>query len=229
MVEEAKKYHFNIVRVSSTKRRGSRIVGLDDEWKLFNSGADPSMSTQAGEGILTTSQLSECVFDWIPWKSQACLLKIEVKNRSLCLLQVYAPNALREYQAFEDNVNYALQRVGSTKSTVLLRDFNAHIETYACATIGKSKTSRLLFADDFVLLAFSESGFRHPLNSFAAACDIVGMKISTSKIEVLYLSRNPAQCSLQVGDVSLKEAEKFKYLVVVFTTILGSHPVSYIS
>ena len=38
--------------------------------------------------------------------------------------------------------------------------------------IGKCKISRLLFADDFVLLAFYESGLKHALNGFAAACDI---------------------------------------------------------
>ena len=42
------------------------------------------------------------------------------------------------------------------------------------------------------------------------------MKISTSKTEVLHLSRNPVQCSLQVGGVSLKLVEKLKYLGVAF-------------
>ena len=44
------------------------------------------------------------------------------------------------------------------------------------------------------------------------------MKISTSKTEVLHLSRNPVQCSLQVGSVSLKQMEKFKHLGVAFTS-----------
>ena len=44
------------------------------------------------------------------------------------------------------------------------------------------------------------------------------MKISTSKTEVLHLLRNPVQCSLQVGGVSLKQVEKFKYAGVAFTS-----------
>ena len=32
-------------------------------------------------------------------------------DRSLCLLQVYAPNATSEYQAYVDNVNDAILRV----------------------------------------------------------------------------------------------------------------------
>ena len=91
-------------------------------------------------------------------------------------------------------------------------------ETDECVTIGRCKISRLLFADDLVLLAFSESGLQHALDGFAAACDIAGMKISTFKTEVIHLSRNPVQCSLQVGGVSLKQVKKFKYLGVAFTS-----------
>ena len=39
-----------------------------------------------------------------------------------------------------------------------------------CATIGNCKTSRLLFADDFVLSS-TESGLQRALNSFADARD----------------------------------------------------------
>ena len=46
------------------------------------------------------------------------MLKLKVKDRSLCLLQVYAPNAVSEYQAFVDDVNAALQRVEAAESKV---------------------------------------------------------------------------------------------------------------
>ena len=87
-----------------------------------------------------------------------------------------------------------------------------------CDTIGRYKISRLLFVNCLVLLASSEAELQHALNSFAAACDIAGMKISTFKTEILHLSRNPVQCFLQVGDVSLHQVEKFKYLGVAFTS-----------
>ena len=48
LVKETNKFHLDIAEVSSTKRRGSGIVDLDGGWKLFCSGADPSMSDQAG-------------------------------------------------------------------------------------------------------------------------------------------------------------------------------------
>ena len=84
--------------------------------------------------------------------------------------------------------------------------------TNECITIGRCKISRVLFADGLVLLASSESSLQQALNGFAATCDIAGMKISTSKTEVPHLSRNPVQCSLQVGCVSLKQVKKFKHL-----------------
>ena len=78
------------------------------------------MFAQVGVGILTSPQLSDCELDWIPLGSRACKLKLKVKDRSLCPLQVYAPNAVSKYQAFVDDVIDALQRVGLTKSTILL-------------------------------------------------------------------------------------------------------------
>ena len=66
------------------------------------------------------------------------------------------------------------------------------------------KTIRLLFTTDLNLMASSESGLRFSINDFAAACENAEMKISTSKTEVLHLQRNLVQCSLQVGEVSLK-------------------------
>ena len=74
--------------------------------------------------------------------------------------------------------------------------------------IGKCIISRLLFADDLVLLSSTESGLQRALNSFADACNTAGMKISTTKTEVLHLSRNPDQCVLQVNGATLKQVEK---------------------
>ena len=55
------------------------------------SGADLSMSAQAGVEILTSPRLSDFVSDWIPLGSRVCMLKLKVLDRPLFLLQVYAP------------------------------------------------------------------------------------------------------------------------------------------
>ena len=39
------------------------------------------------------------------------------------------PNAVSKYQVFVVDVNYALLRVGSTESIILVEDFNAYIGT----------------------------------------------------------------------------------------------------
>ena len=52
-----------------------------------------------------------------------------------------------------------------------------------CATIINCKISRLLFADNLVLLSSTESGLQRALNSFADACNTAGMKISTAKTD----------------------------------------------
>ena len=93
-----------------------------------------------------------------------------------------------------------------------------HSRTDECITIGSCKISRLLFADDLVLLADTESGLQRALSGFEAACNIAGMKISTTKTEILHLSRNPNQCSLHSSGVPLKQVERFKYLGVSFTS-----------
>ena len=56
------------------------------------------------------------------------------------------------------------------------------------------------------------------LNSFADARDSTEMKISTTKTEVLHLSRNPDQCVLQVNRATLKQVVKFNYLGDTFTS-----------
>ena len=88
-----------------------------------------------------------------------------------------------------------------------------------CATIGNCKISHLLFANDLVLvLSSTESGLQRSLNNFTVVCNTAVMKRSTTKTEVLHLSRNPDQCVLLVNGARLKQVEKFKYLGIAFTS-----------
>ena len=97
LVEKAKRYHLDIVGVSSTQRGGSGTVDLngrggsgtvdpdgrggsgtvdlDGGWKLFYSGSDPRISAEPGVGILTSLRLPDCVSDWVPLGSRVCMLK----------------------------------------------------------------------------------------------------------------------------------------------------------
>ena len=121
------------------------------------------MSAQAGVKILTSPRLSDCVSDWIPLGSRVCMLKLKALDRSLCILQVYAPNAATEYQDFVDKVNDALLQVSPTESTVLVGDFNAHvrIETDTCkGVIGKHRFTGLNENGRYLLQLCCSNGLR---------------------------------------------------------------------
>ncbi|KAK0151078.1 Craniofacial development protein 2 [Merluccius polli] len=76
----------------------------------------------------------------------------------------------------------------------------------------------LLFADDVVLMASSDRDLQLSLDRFAAECEAVGMRISTSKSESMVLNRKRVECTLRVGDEILPQVEEFKYLGVLFTS-----------
>ena len=129
MVEEAKKCHLDIVGVSSTKsvilKSCIRIA-----WEVFLFECCSKVSPSGcGKPSALKPLVVRLVFDLILLGSRACMLKIEVKDRPICLLQVFVPTVLNEYQAIMDDVNDALQRIGSRESTILLGNFNAHIGT----------------------------------------------------------------------------------------------------
>jgi len=64
----------------------------------------------------------------------------------------------------------------------------------------------------------SQQGLQRAFDRFSVMCDQAGTKISTTKIEVLCISRRPRQCILQVSENTLQQVETFKYLGVVFTS-----------
>jgi len=83
---------------------------------------------------------------------------------------------------------------------------------------GDIRIASLLFADDVVLLATSERDLQHALGRFAAECEAVGMRVSTSKSEAMVLCRKMVVCSLRVGNELLPQGKEFKYLGVLFTS-----------
>ncbi|KAK3528563.1 hypothetical protein QTP70_002803 [Hemibagrus guttatus] len=83
---------------------------------------------------------------------------------------------------------------------------------------GDHRISSLIFADDVVLLAPSSLDLQHALGHFAAECEAAGMRVSTSKSEVMVLDQKKVACTLQVGGEVLPQVEEFKYLGVLFTS-----------
>ena len=83
---------------------------------------------------------------------------------------------------------------------------------------GGGRIASLLFADDVVLFASSSIDLQLSLGRFAAECEAVGMRISTSKSEAMVLSRKRVDCILRVGEEVLPQVEEFKYLGILFTS-----------
>ena len=82
-----------------------------------------------GVGIFISPRLAQFVTNWIPLGGRVCLLKLRLRERSLCIFQVYAPNAEAQYQPFLDEVGIVLQKVTSLESIFLLGDFHTHVGT----------------------------------------------------------------------------------------------------
>ncbi|KAK3542976.1 hypothetical protein QTP70_008512 [Hemibagrus guttatus] len=83
---------------------------------------------------------------------------------------------------------------------------------------GDHRISSLIFADDVVLLAPSSLDVQQALGRFAAECEAVGMRVSTSKSEAMVLDQKKVTCTLQVGGDFLPQVEEFKYPGVLFTS-----------
>ena len=56
-------YHLDIVRVSSTKCRGSDTAELNEGWKILYSGVDVTMSARVRVGIFVSPCLAHGVTD----------------------------------------------------------------------------------------------------------------------------------------------------------------------
>jgi len=69
-----------------------------------------------------------------------------------------------------------------------------------------------------VLLATSDRDLQHALGQFAAKCEAVRMRVSTSKSEAMVLCWKTVECSLQVGSELLPQGKEFKYFGVLFTS-----------
>ncbi|KAK7926050.1 hypothetical protein WMY93_008360 [Mugilogobius chulae] len=64
-----------------------------------------------------------------------------------------------------------------------------HIDGPEGVQFGDHRISSLLFADDVVLMASSNQDLQHVLERFAVECEAAGMKISSSKSEVMVLDQ----------------------------------------
>ena len=125
LVWEAQQYGLHIMGISSTKRRGSETVEVNGGWKIFYSGVDAA--TSAHVGLVVSLNMAKCVVDWVPLGKRLFLLKLRLQERSVCILQLYAPNTESQYEAFLEEVEVALRKATSCEYLALLGHFSAHV------------------------------------------------------------------------------------------------------
>ena len=78
----------------------------------------------------------------------------------------------------------------------------------------------LLFADDCALVAHSKADLQELMDNFSKACKAFGLTISTDKTEIVYQppprsdpdQAPPSPCKINIGNITLKQNSKFKYL-----------------
>lgn len=82
----------------------------------------------------------------------------------------------------------------------------------------------LLFVNDVVLMALSGCDLQHLLGwswsalTWLTKCEVVGMRVSTTKYKAVVLSQKKVNSPLWVGSDLLPQVEGFKYLGVLFTS-----------
>ena len=121
-----------------------------------------------------TPRLTARVVEWRPISERVALLRLKLKEKTLALVQVYAPNTESEYAPFLDEVLCVFQRIPETDSIVLLGGFNAHVGSDAQTwkgVIGKNGDSDTN-VQGRLLLDFCAGGGLSIMNTFFHHKDI---------------------------------------------------------
>ncbi len=78
-----------------------------------------------------------------------------------------------------------------------------------CVWLGNLRIALLLFADIVVLLASSARDVQQALGWFAVECEVVGMRVSTSKSKAIVLCWKKVDYLLRLGDELLPQVREF--------------------
>ena len=70
-------------------------------------------------------------------------------------------------------------------------------------TFGECNVWRLVFADSLALIKLNKGDLQYAFDRSSDACLDAGMKISTTKTEIMCLLRHPVKCSFQTNGITL--------------------------
>ena len=116
-------------------------------------------------------------------------------------------------------------RQGCNLSSLLVSLYISDLETYLATNIAGSitlsnlKAQLLLFADDLVLLADSESGLQNSMDRLDEFCKAWDLKINTEKTKVMIFNKPRTQHVpiFQIGNSTIDSDTHYKYLGIILS------------
>ena len=75
----------------------------------------------------------------------------------------------------------------------------------------------LMFADDQAMMNNDKTQLQEHIDQLNEGCETYSMKISTSKTEVMTVSKRPDKLDININGTQLKQTNEFKYLGSMFT------------
>ena len=79
------------------------------------------------------------------------------------------------------------------------------------------RVATLLYADDLVLLAESQTDLQEMTDKLNDSCTRLGLKINVGKTEAIVFSKEKRPCTLSIRGTVIKQVDEFKYLGSMFT------------
>ena len=92
---------------------------------------------------------------------------------------------------------------------------------YTPPSIGLTKVSILLYADDMILISRTRIGLKRLLNNLGIYCKGEGLIINYSKTKVMVFRRKPKKFTWSILDKPIEQCSTYKYLGILFSETLS--------
>ena len=94
-----------------------------------------------------------------------------------------------------------------------------HIDGLPGFNFGGHIINNLRYSDDSVLIAPNEGDLQELLNVIVGKSEIMGLSLNRKKRETMVIPKksNAPKCSIRIGNTTLNQVNKFKYLGTIIT------------
>ena len=131
--EQLDKTTLDVAAVQQTRWSNARIIKKKDF--TFYYGGPKTRTGQAGTGFFIRAKVMNYVIGFETYNERISKLRIKGKYNNVTLINVYAPT--EEYQdnikeQFYDDLQYVVDHIPRSDTTIILGDFNAQLGKEAC-------------------------------------------------------------------------------------------------